>query len=120
METRKAVSVLAALAHEGRVSIFRELIQAGPEGLAAGELARRVEIAPNTLSGSLTVLSHAELVTSRRAGKSVIYTANYDRMSALLMFLMQDCCQGRPEVCAPMTAMVAQAACCIQPEGTLS
>ena len=104
MEVSKAVSALSALAHEGRLTIFRELVQAGPDGLAAGEVSRRVGIAPNTLSASLTILAHAGLVSSRRQGRSIIYSAGYARMAEVLGFLVQDCCQGRPEVCAPLAA----------------
>jgi ArsR family transcriptional regulator len=112
MEMPHAVSALSALAHEGRLTIFRELVQAGPEGLAAGEVSRRVGIAPNTLSASLTILAHAGLVSPRRDGRSVIYTAAYERMGELLGFLVEDCCQGRPEVCAPLAAVASQLACC--------
>lgn len=112
MEINHAVDALSALAHEGRLTIFRELVQAGPEGLAAGILARRVGVAPNTLSNSLTVLSHAGLVAARRDGRSIIYTARYERMSDLLGFLMQDCCNGSPQVCAPLAGIVARTACC--------
>ena len=112
MESITAVTALSSLAHEGRLTIFRELVRAGREGLAAGEISRRLGIAPNTLSASLTVLAHAGLVTSRRDGRSIIYAARYDQMSALLVYLMEDCCQGRPEVCAPMADIAARAACC--------
>ncbi len=112
METNAAVQALSALAHEGRLSIFRELVQAGPAGLAAGEVARRVGIAPNTLSASLTILAHAGLVSSQRNGRSIIYSAGYGQMGVLLTYLMQDCCGGSPEVCAPLAAIVSQAACC--------
>lgn len=112
METKDAVSALSALAHEGRLGIFRELVKAGPEGLAAGEVSRRMGIAPNTLSASFTVLSHAGLVTSRREGRSIIYAAAFDQMTSLLGFLMEDCCQGRPEVCAPVAEIAERAACC--------
>ena len=112
METARAVSALSALAHEGRLAIFRELVQAGPDGLAAGEVSRRLGIAPNTLSASLTILAHAGLVSSRRAGRSIIYSAAYDHMGELLEYLVQDCCQGRPEVCAPLAAIAGQLACC--------
>ncbi len=109
METKPAVASLAALAHEGRLSAFRLLVQAGPDGLAAGEVARRLEILPNTLSASLNVLSHAGLIRSRRDGRSIIYTANYDAMRELLAFLMEDCCGGAPEICAPLAAIASQA-----------
>ena len=112
METQQAVAALSALAHEGRLNIFRTLIQAGPDGLAAGNLARRVGVAPNTLSNSLVVLAHAGLVSSRRDGRSIIYAAGYDQMSALLGFLMQDCCNGSAQICAPLTAILSQAVCC--------
>ncbi len=107
-----AVNSLSALAHQGRLTIFRELVRAGPEGMSAGEVSRQVGIAPNTLSASFTILSHAGLVTSARQGRSIIYTAAYDNMAALLGFLVKDCCNGRAEVCAPLAGIVEQAACC--------
>lgn len=113
MEMNDAVAALSALAHPGRLTIFRELVQAGPEGLAAGEVSRRVGIAPNTLSASFSILVHAGLIASRRDGRSIIYSAAYDRMAQLLGFLMEDCCQGRPEVCAPLTEVLARVACCV-------
>jgi DNA-binding transcriptional ArsR family regulator len=109
METKPAVASLAALAHEGRLASFRLLVQAGPEGLAAGEIARRLDVLPNTLSASLNILSHAGLIVSRRDGRSIIYTANYDAMRELLAFLMEDCCAGSPEICAPLAAITSQA-----------
>lgn len=113
MESKAAVSSLSALAHEGRLATFRLLVQAGPDGLAAGEIARRLAVLPNTLSASLNVLSHAGLVASRRDGRSIIYTADYERMRGLLGFLMEDCCGGQPEICAPLVAIVERAgACC--------
>lgn len=111
MEMKSAVGSLNALAHEGRLSTFRLLVQAGPDGLAAGEIARRIGILPNTLSASLNVLSHAGLIASRRDGRSVIYTANYDSMRDLLAFLMEDCCNRAPEICAPLVELTKQAAC---------
>lgn len=114
METKSAVGSLSALAHEGRLSAFRLLIQAGADGLAAGEIARRLDVLPNTLSASLTILSHAGLITSRRNGRSIIYRANYGAMRQLLAFLMEDCCGGKPEICAPLTAIASQ---CCEAEG---
>ena len=110
METKPAVNALAALAHEGRLSAFRLLVQAGAEGLAAGDLARRLEMLPNTLSSSLTILSHAGLIASRRDGRSIIYRAEYGAMRELLAFLMEDCCGGAPEICAPLATVASQ--CC--------
>lgn len=114
MESITAVKRLSALAQGSRLAVFRLLIQAGPDGLAAGDIARRLEITPNTLSTQLAILSNAGLVTGRREGRSIIYAADFGGMSELLVYLMEDCCQGRPEVCAPL----AQAAACYpQPQG---
>lgn len=119
MEPKAAVATLAALAHEGRLSVFRLLVQAGAAGLAAGEIARRLEVFPNTLSANLNVLSHAGLVQSQRQGRSVIYTADYDRMRDLLGYLMDDCCGGAPEICAPLASILSRAACCAEENATL-
>ncbi|HEX5378567.1 MAG TPA: helix-turn-helix transcriptional regulator [Phenylobacterium sp.] len=108
METKSAITSLSALAHEGRLSAYRLLVQAGPDGLAAGDLARRLDILPNTLSASLNILSHAGLVESRRDGRSIIYTAQYDQMSELLAFLMEDCCSGSPEICGPLVKVASR------------
>jgi DNA-binding transcriptional ArsR family regulator len=108
----KSVEALSALAHEGRLSVFRLLVRAGQDGLAAGDIARKLGVLPNTLSASLTVLANAGLVASRRDGRSIIYTADYERMSNLLGFLMEDCCNGDASICAPLAAIAARAACC--------
>ena len=112
MESKAAVASLSALGHEGRLAIFRLLVKAGPAGIAAGEIARRLETLPNTLSANLNVLSHAGLITSRREGRSILYSADYEAMSGLLGFLMEDCCAGAPEICAPLGEIVARAADC--------
>lgn len=108
----KAVEALAALAHEGRLSIFRLLVRAGTDGVAAGDISRRLDILPNTLSANLTVLTNAGLINSRREGRSIIYSANYDRMSGLLGYLMEDCCNGNAAICAPLAEIANRAACC--------
>jgi ArsR family transcriptional regulator len=108
----KSVEALSALAHEGRLSVFRLLVRAGKDGLAAGEIGRKLDVLPNTLSASLNVLANAGLVASRRDGRSIIYTADYERMSNLLGFLMEDCCNGDAAICAPLAAIAARAACC--------
>ncbi len=102
MKAKVAVSALSALAHEGRLAAVRLLVKAGPEGLAAGDLAQRLKTPPSSLSTNLMLLSHAQLVTSRRDGRSIIYTVNFDAMSDLLSFLVEDCCSGSPEICAPL------------------
>ena len=110
MESPAAVTALSALAHPGRLAIFRLLVQAGPDGLAAGEIARATDSLPNTLSANLSILAAAGLAAARRDGRSIIYTAAYDRMRELLSFLMQDCCAGKPEICSPLAAVAG--ACC--------
>jgi DNA-binding transcriptional ArsR family regulator len=112
MESNEAVRRLSALAQESRLAVFRLLVKAGPDGVAAGEIARALDIPANTLSAHLNVLAGAGLVAGRRDGRSIFYAAGYDAMSELLVYLMEDCCQGRPEVCAPLGAAVAEAACC--------
>src|ERR1700743_2515813 len=112
MESPSAVDCLSALAPEGRLRGFRSVVQAGVMGLPAGEIARRLDVPPNTLSANLNVLAHAGLVRSRRQGRSIIYTAEYDRMRDLLGFLVEDCCGGSPEICSPL-AEVIQTACCV-------
>jgi DNA-binding transcriptional ArsR family regulator len=107
MESSDAVRMLAALAHEGRLSVFRRLVQAGPEGLPAGEIGRQVGMAPSTLSANLAVLAHADLVSAQRRGRSIIYTAQIDRMGRLIGFLVDDCCGGRPDLCAVLPALSA-------------
>ena len=105
MDPTPAVAALSALAHEGRLSIFRLLVQAGQGGIAAGDIARATAALPNTLSSNLNILSAAGLVTSRRDGRSIIYSAAYAQMRDLLAFLMEDCCAGSPEICAPLAGM---------------
>jgi ArsR family transcriptional regulator, arsenate/arsenite/antimonite-responsive transcriptional repressor len=109
METSSAVSALSALAHPGRLDVYRLLVRAGEAGMAAGEIARATGSLPNTLSANLNILSGAGLVRSRRDGRSIIYTAAYDRMRDLLGFLMEDCCSGNPEICGPVAEMAARA-----------
>lgn len=112
MESKTAVSALSALAHEGRLGIFKMLVKTGSVGMAAGEIARATGILPNTLSSNLNILSYAGLISSRREGRSIIYAADYSVMSGLLGFLMEDCCGGNPEICAPLNAIVTRAAEC--------
>ncbi len=117
MESTLAIKRLSALAQESRLAVFRMLVKAGPAGAAAGEIARSLAITPNTLSFQLNVLANAGLIASRRDGRSIIYAADYDAMSRLLLYLVEDCCQGRSEVCVPLADATSRAACCDQPEG---
>ena len=117
MEVKAAVTALSALAHQGRLSAFRTLVQAGREGISAGELARRLEVPPNSLSSNLTILSHAGLIDSRREGRLVIYTAQYESMAAVLEFLMEDCCAGSPEICEAVKAVLLRTQCAANANG---
>jgi DNA-binding transcriptional ArsR family regulator len=111
MESKSAVAALSALAHEPRLAVFRMLVKAGHEGIAAGEIARRLDVPPNTLSSNLNILSHAGLVENRREGRTIIYTAQYARMTELLGFLIDDCCSGQPEICAPLAELTLRSRC---------
>ena len=115
METELAIKRLSALAHEARLDVFRLLVKAGPEGAAAGEVARKVGVPANTLSAQLLVLSNAGLVRARRAGRSIIYAIKFDAVRDLLVFLTEDCCAGRAEMCAPLAEIAAR--CCVTASG---
>lgn len=115
METTDAVKRLAALAQDARLEVFRLLVKAGPEGMAAGEIARSLDTAPNTMSAQLLILSNAGLMRARRDGRSIIYFVDYSAMSDLLVFLTEDCCAGRSEICAPLMAVASS--CCKASKG---
>ncbi|TXF97444.1 ArsR/SmtB family transcription factor [Massilia arenae] len=111
METKQVLAALAALAQESRLAIFRLLIQAGPAGLPAGKVGEELGISSSALSFHLKELVHAGLVTARQEGRFVIYTAQFDTMSALVGFLTENCCAGVPcgidtsgSACSPPTA----------------
>jgi DNA-binding transcriptional ArsR family regulator len=110
MNTQDAVKRLSALAQDARLEVFRLLVKAGPAGMAAGDIARKLKTAANTMSAQLLVLSNAGLVRARRDGRSIIYSVDFTAMSRLLVFLTEDCCGGRKEVCAPLAAVARR--CC--------
>lgn len=103
MENGQAIAALAALAQEARLAIFRLLVQTGPEGMAATRIADALGIAPSSLSFHLKELAHAGIVVQTRAGRSLIYSANFTTMNALLAFLTENCCNGNP--CSPVAAI---------------
>lgn len=109
MEMTNAIRRLSALAQDTRLQIFKLLVNTGPEGLAAGEIGRRLDIPAPTLSAHLLVLSNAPLVQARREGRSIIYSADYGAMRELLAYLTQDCCGGRADLCAPLDQLVSNA-----------
>jgi DNA-binding transcriptional ArsR family regulator len=101
MEKSDAVAALAALAQDNRLDVFRLLVEAGPDGLPAGQVATQLDLPPNTLTFHLDRLRAAGLVTVRREGRSMIYAARFETMNALLGYLTENCCGGAPEPCAP-------------------
>lgn len=109
MDESQAIATFGALAQETRLRVLRFLVQAGPEGRAAGDIAAAMKVSPSNLSFHLKELEHAGLVAQRREARSIIYAAAYPVIGDLVRFLMQDCCAGHPEVCAPALAV---AACC--------
>ena len=110
MKSTDAVAALSALAQENRLEAFRLLVQAGSEGLSAGDIAGRLKLAAPTLSFHLAQLRHAGLIHQRRDGRSLIYAANYDGMSVLMGFLTENCCGGRSCRVAPSPVAMKPAA----------
>jgi ArsR family transcriptional regulator len=111
MDETQALAAFLALGQEHRLRLVRALVTAGPDGLASGVLAEAVGVSAATVSHHLKELSHAGLVASRREGRSIIYSAAYPALSDLVQFLMRDCCQGHPEVCAPVVAALSACDC---------
>ncbi|MDQ8730782.1 metalloregulator ArsR/SmtB family transcription factor [Bradyrhizobium sp. LHD-71] len=109
MDESQAVASFAALSQETRLRVLRRLVQAGPDGLAAGVIADAVAVSPSNLSFHLKELERAGLIAQRRAARSIIYAANYEALGELIRFLMEDCCSGRIEICGPAIASVT---CC--------
>jgi DNA-binding transcriptional ArsR family regulator len=111
MDMETAVRALGALAQGRRLEAFKLLVRAGKRGMPAGEIARELGMLPNTLSSHLAILSQGGLVASRREGRSIIYFLDLGGTRQLLSFLMEDCCQGRPEVCEPLLSALLSDSC---------
>jgi ArsR family transcriptional regulator len=94
IETDEVVQVLSALAQATRLDAYRALVRAGPQGVAAGEIARQLDIPPPTLSFHLKAMLHAGLVRSRRTGRSLLYSANFEVLNRVLGYLTENCCEG--------------------------
>src|SRR4051794_38034703 len=109
MDQRQALAAFAALSQETRLQIVRLLVVAGPDGMAAGSLAEKIEVSPSNISFHLKELEHSGLIGAQRRSRSIIYTASYEALGGLVRFLMEDCCSGHPEICAPAAEI---AACC--------
>jgi len=108
MDERQALVAFGAISQETRLKLLRLLVVAGREGIAAGSLAEMVEVSPSNVSFHLKELERAGLVTTRRDSRSIVYSAEFDVLSLLIRFLMEDCCSGRPEICMP----ALEAPCC--------
>jgi ArsR family transcriptional regulator len=104
MNKENALAALVALAQDNRLDVFRLLVQVGPEGMTAGAVAAALDLAPNTLTFHFDRLRLARLITVRREGRSMIYSARFETMNDLLGFLTENCCGGAPEKCEPVAA----------------
>jgi arsenate reductase len=104
MESEDALLALSALAQATRLDVFRLLVAHEPDGLAAGEVARRLAVPANTLSAHLAILSRAGLINAARHSRSIVYRARPDRLHALVGFLVEDCCAGHADLCSPPSA----------------
>src|SRR5688500_1177712 len=111
MELYAAIEALSAIGQESRLRVFRLLVQRGPQGIPAGDIAEQLDVPAKTMSTHLAVLSRAGLVQSRKQGRSVMYAVDVEGTRKLLAFLVEDCCQGQPKVCRPVIAS-ALAECC--------
>jgi DNA-binding transcriptional ArsR family regulator len=104
MDNERTILALAALAQSTRLDVFRLLVKHEPEGLPAGDLARALGVPHNTMSSHLAILARAGLVNGERQSRSIIYRADLDCFREMTMFLVKDCCGGRPELCTPLIA----------------
>lgn len=102
MESEQVILALAALAQSTRLEVFSLLVKHEPEGLAAGDIARAIAVPQNTMSSHLSILSRAGLVSAQRFSRSIVYRADLTHFQAVMLFMLRDCCDGRPEICAPL------------------
>ena len=116
MKIKEAVSALSALAQETRLRAYRLLIEAGPEGMPAGQISGALKVAPPALSFHLKELSLAGLVSSRQEGRFVYYAADFERMAALMTFLTHNCCQGMPQECLSVMETALSECCSTEPK----
>jgi ArsR family transcriptional regulator, arsenate/arsenite/antimonite-responsive transcriptional repressor len=107
MDNMEAIAALAALAQTTRLDTFRLLVKREPEGVPAGELARLMAVPQNTMSAHLAILARAGLVIGERHSRSIINRADLARFREVALFLLKDCCGGRPDICAPLLAGLA-------------
>ena len=102
MESENAILALSALAQPTRLEVFRLLVKHEPEGLAAGDIANTLAVPQNTMSSHLSILSRAGLLSAQRFGRSIVYRADLTHLRTVMLFMLRDCCDGRPEICAPV------------------
>ena len=107
MDKKSTLEALAALGQETRLDVFRLLVQAGSNGMLAGEIADALDVRQNTLSTNLSILLSASLIHRQRQGRGIRYFADIDGIRALLAYLMEDCCGGQPELCQPAINTIA-------------
>jgi ArsR family transcriptional regulator len=112
MESENVILALAALAQSTRLDVFQLLVKHEPKGLAAGDIARALTVPQNTMSSHLAVLSRAGLVSAQRFSRSIVYRADLARFRSVVLFMLRDCCDGRPEICAPLIESLTP---CCQP-----
>lgn len=121
MDTDQVLSAFSALAQSTRLDVFRLLVAHEPEGLAAGEVARRLDVPHNTLSTHLGILARAGLIAAERQSRLIIYRAQLGAVRDLASFILKDCCGGKPEICATLIADLQP--CCppgAQPDETIA
>jgi len=111
METKQALDAFSALSQETRLGVLRHLIRALPGSVAAGDLARDLDVPASTMSTHLAILNRAGLVTSERSGRVISYQADMDGLRELLGFLVNDCCQGKPELCGDLMKAMTPVCC---------
>jgi len=116
MDSEQVILALAALAQSTRLEVFRLLVKHEPDGLPAGEIARALAVPQNTMSSHLAILTRAGLVSATRRSRSIVYRAELAEFQSVALFLLQDCCGGRPEVCAPLVASLTP--CCASDNAT--
>jgi ArsR family transcriptional regulator len=102
METENVILALAALAQPTRLDVFRLLAKHEPEGLAAGDIAKALAVPQNTMSSHLAILSRAGLISAKRFSRSIVYRVDLAQFQGVVLFMLRDCCDGRPEICAPL------------------
>ena len=102
MDIESSVITLSALAQPTRLAVFRMLVRHEPDGLPAGEIARQLEVPHNTMSTHLAILERSGLITSQRQSRSVVYRVELASVRSLVVYLLKDCCAGKPELCQPL------------------